>query len=65
MRMDFVPTKEREDGCLVLPKGVREEGHKKWVNTLVGYFVDHRLPFKVVKERVVVMWGQVWLNRGT
>ncbi|GAV93116.1 DUF4283 domain-containing protein, partial [Cephalotus follicularis] len=31
---------------------------KSWANTLVGYFVGKRIPFKVVKEQLEKKWGK-------
>ncbi|GAV92379.1 DUF4283 domain-containing protein, partial [Cephalotus follicularis] len=35
---------------------VFEEGVKTWSNTLVGYFVGKRIPYKIVKENLEKKW---------
>lgn len=51
------------DGCLILPKGTSKEGLAKWEHTIVGYFVDRRLSFKLVKQCSHVLWDRKGMKK--
>ncbi|GAV83566.1 DUF4283 domain-containing protein [Cephalotus follicularis] len=56
-RLSFHEPKEQDGVCIVEPPDeVFEIGVKRWSNTLVGYFVGKRIPFKVVKEQLEKKW---------
>ncbi|GAV80347.1 DUF4283 domain-containing protein [Cephalotus follicularis] len=55
--LSFHEPKEQNGVCIVEPPDeVFEVGVKTWSNTLVGYFVGKRIPFKVVKEQLEKKW---------
>ncbi|GAV92184.1 DUF4283 domain-containing protein [Cephalotus follicularis] len=58
-RLSFHEPKMENGMCIVEPPDeVFEVGVKSWANTLVGYFVGKRIPFKVVKEQLEKKWGK-------
>ncbi|GAV93056.1 DUF4283 domain-containing protein [Cephalotus follicularis] len=58
-RLSFHEPKVENGVCIVEPPDeVFEVGVKSWANTLVGYFVGKRIPFKVVKEQLEKKWGK-------
>ncbi|KAF5180290.1 hypothetical protein FRX31_030123, partial [Thalictrum thalictroides] len=44
------------NGVLQLDDSLCEEGAKEWENTIVGYFLDKKLPFSMVKSMVEKKW---------
>ncbi|KAF5196087.1 hypothetical protein FRX31_014324 [Thalictrum thalictroides] len=51
-----------EDGILEIEEEILKEGSKEWEEKLVGFFLDKKLPFMVVKEAILKKWkpkGQV------
>ncbi|GAV89672.1 DUF4283 domain-containing protein [Cephalotus follicularis] len=64
-RLSFHEPKLENGVCIVEPPDeVFEAGVKSWANTLVGYFVGKRIPFKVVKEQIEKKWGSVQVITG-
>ncbi|GAV92808.1 DUF4283 domain-containing protein [Cephalotus follicularis] len=56
-KLSFFEQKTENGVCIVEPPDeVFEEGVKTWSNTLVGYFVGKRIPFKIVKENLEKKW---------
>ncbi|KAF5198062.1 hypothetical protein FRX31_012351, partial [Thalictrum thalictroides] len=45
-----------EGNCLMLDDEMLETGEKEWEHKVVGFFVDKKLPFTVVKEIVQRRW---------
>ncbi|PIA35113.1 hypothetical protein AQUCO_03600049v1, partial [Aquilegia coerulea] len=44
------------DGVAEVPQDIINEGIEEWGEVVVGFFVDRRLPFKVVKESLTKIW---------
>ncbi|KAF5176160.1 hypothetical protein FRX31_034253, partial [Thalictrum thalictroides] len=45
-----------EDGKLVLDDEILEEGAREWENRVVGFFLDKKLPYSMVKEILTRRW---------
>ncbi|GAV91955.1 DUF4283 domain-containing protein [Cephalotus follicularis] len=61
-RLSFHEPRVENGMCIVEPPDeVFDAGVKAWSNTLVGYFVGKRVPFKIVKELLEKKWGK-WGN---
>lgn len=60
--MDVIKPTLASDGSLILRKGTNKEGLTKWEPTIVGDFVDIRLPFKVVSQCAHAMWDRKGLK---
>ncbi|GAV92219.1 DUF4283 domain-containing protein, partial [Cephalotus follicularis] len=58
-RLSFHEPNLENGECIVEPLDeVFEVGVKAWANTLVGYFVGKRIPYKVFKEQLEKKWGK-------
>ncbi|GAV81787.1 DUF4283 domain-containing protein, partial [Cephalotus follicularis] len=56
-KLSFHEPKTEDGVCIVEPLDeVFEVGVKAWSNTLVGYFVGKKIPFKIVKESLEKKW---------
>ncbi|GAV92256.1 DUF4283 domain-containing protein, partial [Cephalotus follicularis] len=68
-KLSFHEPKTEDGVCVVEPPDeVFEVGVKAWSNTLVGYFVGKRIPFKIVKENLEKnwrKWGSVQVITGS
>lgn len=53
--LEYTPPAEDKD-VLQLPAGTSIEGELKWENTLVGFFIDKKLPNHFVSERLSKAW---------
>ncbi|KAF5198337.1 hypothetical protein FRX31_012077 [Thalictrum thalictroides] len=50
------------DGILEIGEEILKEGAKEWAEKLVGFFLDKKLPFLIVKDAILKRWkpkGQV------
>ncbi|KAF5199003.1 zinc ion binding / nucleic acid binding protein [Thalictrum thalictroides] len=45
------------DGLAEVPPEIIEEGLAEWNDVVVGFFVDKKLPFKLVKDSLVKIWN--------
>lgn len=54
-----------KDGVISIrpPLEVLRKGKDMWCNSLVGYFLHSRLPFKVVEPIVQKLWGSMGLSK--
>ncbi|KAF5204973.1 zinc ion binding / nucleic acid binding protein [Thalictrum thalictroides] len=44
------------DGIATVPQEIMEEGSKDWKDFLIGYFIDKKLPFHMVKNALTKTW---------
>ncbi|KAK3229875.1 hypothetical protein Dsin_001756 [Dipteronia sinensis] len=56
----YQPFQSRNRKCVSPPLEVAEDGSKAWKNCLVGYFIEKNLPFSLVNNIAMRIWG----NRG-
>lgn len=57
MALSFHPPQVRDSGVVVCPpSAVAESGAEQWCDCVVGYFLDKKLPFPVVKSIVMKIW---------
>ncbi|KAK2642091.1 hypothetical protein Ddye_023854 [Dipteronia dyeriana] len=47
--------------CVLPPLEVAENGSKAWKNCLVGYFIGKKLPFSLVNNIAIRIWGNLGL----
>ncbi|KAF5197200.1 hypothetical protein FRX31_013213, partial [Thalictrum thalictroides] len=45
------------EGLLVIEEDIWEEGEKDWEDRIVGFFLDKKLPFSMVKEHCSKKWN--------
>ncbi|KAK3189539.1 hypothetical protein Dsin_029100 [Dipteronia sinensis] len=56
----YQPFQSGNRKCVSHPMEVAEDGSKAWKNCLVGYFIEKKLPFSLVNNIAMHLWG----NRG-
>ncbi|KAF5207958.1 hypothetical protein FRX31_002456 [Thalictrum thalictroides] len=54
--LNFIPPVFK-GGVLQIEEGIFEEGSKDWDETVVGFFLDKRLPYSIVKRMVEKRWN--------
>lgn len=58
LSLNFVkPTFLDDNISFVLPKGLARYGEDKWANTLVGFFIEKRLPLSVLIPKIQSVWA--------
>ena len=58
----YKPKESSKRGCVDMPLDVTLNGSKKWESTLMGYFIDKKLPYSLVSKAAYRFWGKVGLN---
>ena len=59
MKLRFIkPMVEDSKTIVTPPQEVEEECAKKWENCLIGYFLDSKIPFAVVRNIALKIWGK-------
>ena len=58
----YKPEESKQRGKIDMPVAITKDGSKKWENTLVGYFIDKKLPYTLVSNVVGGFWGKIGLN---
>lgn len=58
--LKYTPPMTKEK-YLQLPMGLAQLGEAKWENTLVGFFIDKKLPHQLVIDRVNYAWSNLGL----
>ncbi|KAK3193227.1 hypothetical protein Dsin_024537 [Dipteronia sinensis] len=56
----YQPFQSGNRKCVSPPMEVAEDSSKAWKNCLVGYFIEKKLPFSLVNNIAMCLWG----NRG-
>ncbi|KAK0570959.1 hypothetical protein LWI29_009030 [Acer saccharum] len=56
----YQPLQSGNRKCVSPPMEVAKDGSKAWKNCLVGYFIEKKLPFSLVNNIAMRIWG----NRG-
>lgn len=63
MKLEFFPPSvEGQKVKVAPPVSVAEIGAAHWKDCIVGYFVDKRLPYQVVRSMAVKMWSKYGLH---
>ncbi|KAF5187792.1 hypothetical protein FRX31_022621, partial [Thalictrum thalictroides] len=47
---------ELQDGKLIIDEELLEEGAKEWEDKVVGFFLDKKLPYTLVKAQIEKKW---------
>jgi len=58
----YKPDDGNARNCIEMPVAVTKEGSKKWESTLMGYFIEKKLPYSLVSKAAYRYWGKVGLS---